>query len=356
MSSNFDYKQLNRKNFNEFHLRSIIGQGAMGVVYRAKDTKLNRDVALKVLKKEVLGADDNIIKRFRREAQNIAKLKHANIIDIYSIGSYDGFNYIAMEYVDGKKLSDILQNKLEFNYVINIMYLICKAIRYSHQHGILHRDIKPANVMISTTGEIKIVDFGLSKSNAINISKISQYGDLIGTPVYMSMEALENNEEVTEKSDIYALGVVFYELLTQQLPFIGKTSNELYKNILIGNYIEVNKIDPTIPIEINNLVNNMLKKEHYLRISLDNVISTLKRYIDFDKGDLSLSDSFFTKNNISGNDIGDIPTYINKQISRGSISEKLYSDYINREKFLMKLIGIILSISSVIGAIYWYLN
>lgn len=355
MPNKFDYKQLNKKNFNEFYLRSIIGQGAMGVVYRAKDTKLNRDVALKVLKKEVLGDDDNIIKRFRREAQNVAKLKHANIIDIYSIGSYDGFNYIAMEYVDGKKLSDILHNKLEFNYIINIMYLVCRAIRYSHQHGILHRDIKPANIMISTTGEIKIVDFGLSKSNSMNASKISQHGDLIGTPVYMSMEALENNEAATEKSDVYALGVVFYELLTQQLPFIGKTSNELYKNILLGNYTEVIKFDPTIPIEINNLINNMLKKEHYLRISLDSVINVLKKYIDFDKEDQSLSDSFFSKNNIHGNDIGDIPTYINRQISHGSISEKLYSDYISREKFLMKLVGILLGVGGILGSIYWYL-
>jgi serine/threonine protein kinase len=210
--------------------------------------------------------------------------------------------------------------------------------------------------MISITGEIKIVDFGLSKSNALELSKISQHGDIIGTPVYMSMESLENSESATEKSDVYALGVVFYELLTQQLPFIGKTSNELYKNILLGHYVEANKIDPTIPIEINNLINNMLKKEHYLRVSLDTIISTLKKYIDFDKEDLSLSDSFFGKNNITGNDIGSIPTHINRQTSGGSVSEKLYSDYISRERFLTRTLSVILALGSVLGAIYWYLN
>lgn len=356
MASNFDYKQLTKKNFNEFYLKSIIGQGAMGVVYRAKDTKLNRDVALKILKKEALNIDNSIIKRFKREAQNIARLKHANIIDVYSIGSYDGFNYIAMEYVDGKKLSDLLKHKLDFNYIINIMYLVCKAIQYSHKHGILHRDIKPANIMISNSGEIKIVDFGLSKSNNINTSKISQYGDVIGTPIYMSMEALENSEEATEKSDVYALGVVFYEMVTNSLPFMGKTSNELYKSILIGNYVEANKFNSEIPMEINNLINNMLKKEHRLRISLDSVISILKKYSEFTNEDLSLNDSFLSKNNTI-TDVENCPTLINKTNNNtSSISDQLYADYIKRETLLFKIIGAVTGVLALGYILYLVLT
>lgn len=329
-----DYTTLIGSKFDQFLLKDIIGEGAMGVVYKARDTQLNRDVALKILKKEALHNDSDLLKRFKREAQNIAKLQYEHIIDVYSVGMANDFNYIVMEYVDGYKLSDLLKSKesLEYQFCINIMYLICRAIEYSHSKGILHRDIKPENIMISTLGDIKIVDFGLSKVNNIDMSKISHHGDLIGTPIYMSLEVMENSDNFTEKSDIYSLGVLFYQILTGEYPFNGKSTHDLYKHLILGKYKDAKDINNNIPMEINNLINNMLKKDPNLRYDLKTIINILSKYINFDLNGNVLNSHVLKKAKI------DVSNYPTKIVNKQNVSQYLYKNYIKQEMFLWLLL------------------
>jgi serine/threonine protein kinase len=197
--------------FPGFEILECLGRGGMGVVYKARQKSLDRMVAIKILPPERVG-DGKFPERFAIEAATLAKLSHPNIVTVHDFGETGGLFYIVMEYVDGVNLRDLLRDgKLEPKQALAIVPPICEALQYAHDKGIVHRDIKPENLLLDRDGRIKIADFGIAKL-------IGASGDLAGTPPYMAPEQSGAKPEVDHRADIYALGVVLYEMLTGERP------------------------------------------------------------------------------------------------------------------------------------------
>ena len=195
----------------------------MGVVYKARQRQLNRLVAVKILPPSV-GEDPAFAERFAREAQALAQLNHPNIVQVYDFGRTDEFFYFVMEYVDGVNLRALIRDgKLKPEEALKIVPQICEALQFAHDEGIVHRDIKPENILIDKKGRVKIADFGLAKllGRAAEDLSLTGTGQLMGTLGYMAPEQLQQAHSVDHRADIYSLGVVFYEMLTGQLP-IGR--------------------------------------------------------------------------------------------------------------------------------------
>jgi len=192
----------------------------MGAVYKARQPSLDRVVALKILPIESAG-DAGFAERFNREARALAKLSHPNIVGVYDFGQTHGLHYFVMEYVDGSNLRQIEQTgKLAPHQALQIIPQICEALQFAHDEGVVHRDIKPENVLLDKKGRVKIADFGLAKILNLEAKDFRLTGarDVMGTPHYMAPEQVENPQQVDHRADIYSLGVVFYEMLTGELP------------------------------------------------------------------------------------------------------------------------------------------
>ncbi len=210
-------------HFPQLEILELLGQGGMGAVYRARQKTLDRVVALKVLPPEV-GQDPAFAERFTREAQALARLTHPNIVMVFDFGETDGYYFFIMEYVDGVNLRQSLHaGRLTPEQALAIVPQVCEALQYAHDQGIVHRDIKPENVLLDKRGRVKIADFGLAKLLGRPGGRLSLTGtgQVMGTPHYMAPEQMEKPLTVDHRADIYSLGVVFYELLTGELP-IGR--------------------------------------------------------------------------------------------------------------------------------------
>lgn len=211
-----------QNDFPELEIQEILGRGGMGIVYKARQIALDRPVALKILlprfKDQAAFAE-----RFGREARTLARLNHPNIVDLYDFGQAGGHWFFVMEYVDGVDLRHALcQGRLAPEEALAIVPRICDALQYAHSQGIVHRDIKPENVLIDEQGNVKIADFGLARIVLQEReAPITGTGDIMGTPQYMAPEQFSRPNQVDQRADIYALGVVFYEMLTGELP-IGR--------------------------------------------------------------------------------------------------------------------------------------
>jgi serine/threonine protein kinase len=216
--------------FPHLEVFELLGRGGMGAVYKAKQKELDRVVALKILPPGI-GDDPAFAERFAREAKAMAKLNHPGIVTIYDFGRVDGLYYFLMEFVDGVNLHRLLEGgRISPREALAIVPQICDALQYAHDQGIVHRDIKPQNIMLDRYGRVKVADFGLAKlvgtsveietnsASAISSSALTEAGKIMGTPAYMAPEQQERPKEVDHRADIYALGVVFYQLLTGELP------------------------------------------------------------------------------------------------------------------------------------------
>jgi serine/threonine protein kinase len=206
-------------NLPQLEILELLGQGGMGAVYKARQTKLDRLVAVKILPPE-WGKDPAFAERFAREAKALAKLTHPHIVSVYDFGESDGLFYLTMEYVHGVNLRQLFQERrLAPAEALAIIPQICDALQYAHEEGVVHRDIKPENILIDRKGRVKIADFGLAKlldrPTAFALTGSQQ---VMGTPHYMAPEQIEKPREVDHRADIYSLGVVFYEMLTGELP------------------------------------------------------------------------------------------------------------------------------------------
>jgi serine/threonine-protein kinase len=210
---------------DRYELGDILGFGGMSEVHLARDTRLHRDVAVKVLRAD-LARDPSFYLRFRREAQNAAALNHPAIVAVYDTGEAETATgplpYIVMEYVDGVTLRDIVHTEgpIEPRRALEIIADACQALNFSHQHGIIHRDVKPANIMISKGGAVKVMDFGIARALADTGNSVTQTAAVIGTAQYLSPEQARG-EKVDSRSDVYSLGCVLYEILTGEPPFVG---------------------------------------------------------------------------------------------------------------------------------------
>lgn len=231
----------------KYEIVEELGRGGMGVVYKAYDALMEREVAIKVISDGVLAMPE-IKSRFYREARTAGKLGHENITVVYDVSEEDGKPYIVMEYLTGADLGTLLdrgepmslQQKLE--YAVQI----CRGLSFSHSHGIIHRDIKPGNIRITGTGRVKIMDFGIAKPESSNLTRT---GALIGTPFYMSPEQIQG-KKVDKRSDIFSFGVLFYELLTLQKPFAGSEATSVMFKIV---HEEPERIDDALIEHRNGL-------------------------------------------------------------------------------------------------------
>src|SRR5437667_2794603 len=206
--------------FPQLEILELLGQGGMGVVYKARQPQLDRLVALKILP-PAASRDPSFAERFTREARALARLNHPNIVSVYDFGQAREFYYFIMEFVDGVNLRQLEQSRrLAPAEALGIVPKICEALQYAHEEGIVHRDIKPGNILLDKKERVKIADFGLAKlldteANDLTLTRSQQ---VMGTPHYMAPEQIEKPQEVDHRADIYSLGVVFYEMLTGELP------------------------------------------------------------------------------------------------------------------------------------------
>src|SRR5687767_2003603 len=206
--------------FPQLEILELVGRGGMGFVYKARQVHLDRLVAVKILPK-IFGDDPSFEQRFSREARAMARLNHPNIVNVHDFGQAGDFYYFVMEYVDGPNLRQtLLAQRLKPAEALAIVPAVCDALQYAHDEGIVHRDIKPENILIDQRGRVKIADFGLAKLllKAPLDYTLTQTQMAIGTPHYMAPEQMEHPLEVDHRADIYSLGVVFYEMLTGELP------------------------------------------------------------------------------------------------------------------------------------------
>ncbi len=208
-----------RRNFPALEVEALIGRGGMGAVYRARQRRLDRTVALKVLVPE-LADDSAFAQRFLREARAMARMSHPNVVTVHDFGEEAGRYYLVMEYVEGASLRDVIaEGRLAPAQALAVVGEICAGLAYAHAQGVVHRDIKPENILIDRDGAAKIADFGLAKlAGSAGAGALTRTSQVMGTPQYMAPEQIVRPLEVDHRADIYSLGVVFYEMLTGELP------------------------------------------------------------------------------------------------------------------------------------------
>src|SRR5919204_2406492 len=235
-----------------------LGTGGMANVYLAEDQELGRRVAIKMLD-DRHAQDDQFVERFRREAKNAAGLSHPNIVSIYDRGEAEGTYYIAMEYLDGRSLKELILSRGPAPIPIAIDYVrqILAALRFAHRNAIVHRDIKPHNVLVDAEGRLKVTDFGIARAGA---SQMTEVGSIIGTAQYLSPEQAKGTA-VDARSDIYSAGVVLYELLTERVPFTGDTAVEIAMRHLSAVPEPPSSLRGEVPPELDKVVLRALAKD-----------------------------------------------------------------------------------------------
>ncbi|GMQ83040.1 MAG: hypothetical protein BMS9Abin05_2513 [Rhodothermia bacterium] len=245
------------KTISHYKILEKLGEGGMGVVYKAEDTKLKRTVALKFLPLNTLGSDEEK-SRFNREAQAAAALNHPHIATVHEIDEGDGQLFIAMEYIDGQSLEEkIAKGPLKVEEAVGIAIETADGLQAAHERDIVHRDIKPANIMLTQKGQVKIMDFGLAKFTGR--TKLTKADMTLGTAAYMSPEQAQGIK-VDGRSDIFSLGVVLYEMLTGQNPFRGDYEQAVVYSIMNEDPVPVTGLRTGVPLELERIVNKLLEK------------------------------------------------------------------------------------------------
>ncbi|NLL51454.1 MAG: Stk1 family PASTA domain-containing Ser/Thr kinase [Peptococcaceae bacterium] len=241
-----------------YEIEDRIGAGGMAIVYRAKDTLLNRTVAIKVLR-EQLASDEGFIRRFRREAQAAASLSHQNIVSIFDVGKDGQEDYIVMEYVLGSTLKDIIRQEAPMSpqKALMIVRQIAEALAHAHANHIIHRDIKPQNILITLDGRVKVTDFGIAR--AVSSATLTHTGDIVGSVHYLSPEQAKGSQ-ISEQSDIYSLGIILYEMITGKVPYDGDTPITIALKHIQEDVELPSKIGMEVPPEIDTLIMKALAK------------------------------------------------------------------------------------------------
>lgn len=250
------------KNIGKYKITSILGKGAMGIVYRALDPDINREVAVKTIRFDLVseeGDREEMMERFIREAQAAGKLTHPNIITIYDVGREKEMTYIVMQLIEGHSLQKVISSgeKISTQELIQLMDQLCKALDYAHDNGIIHRDIKPANILLDKEGKPFIVDFGVAR---LETSTLTQAGTTLGTPSYMSPEQVMG-KKVDRRSDIFSLGGILYELLTGKRAFQAQSITTVIYKIIHEEPVALTEVKKGLPIGFERIVCKALAKD-----------------------------------------------------------------------------------------------
>jgi len=281
---------------DRYELLEKIGEGGMSEVYKAKCHKLNRFVAVKILKKQ-FADNKEISQKFKREATAIANLSDANIVNVLDVGTQDDIDYIVMEYVSGKTLKELINysGKLTYNTTIKIALQIAKALDCAHRNNIIHRDIKPQNILVTETGEVKVTDFGIAKST--DSQTITNTTSIIGSAHYLSPEQAKGTY-IDFRSDIYSFGIVLYEMVTGRLPFEGESPVTVALKHLQEEPVPPKNINSAIPDSLNKLILKAIEKEPIKRYqNAKEIIQDLQKIQE--NPDVIIGDSFSNRDNDS---------------------------------------------------------
>ncbi|MEE9561830.1 MAG: protein kinase [Thermoanaerobaculia bacterium] len=299
------------QTLSHFKILEKLGEGGMGAVYLAEDLELNRQVALKVLPAE-MASDPERLSRFKREAKAVAALNHPNIVTIYSVEDSDEGRFISMELVKGRSLEEMIGPQgLPIGQFFKIAVPLADALSAAHQSGVTHRDLKPANIMVSEEGRVKVLDFGLAKLQTVDPSAadpdlptqaLTQEGMVMGTVPYMSPEQVQS-KPLDQRTDIFSLGIILYELATGQRPFRGDTSADLISSILRDSPRAVTQVKVDLPNHLGRIVGRCLEKEPARRYQtaseLRGELEHLQEEIGKDETDLGSSVAVLPFRNMS---------------------------------------------------------
>jgi serine/threonine protein kinase len=259
-----DEHHLSGKKIGTYKIERPLGAGGMGEVYLATDEKLKRNVALKILPAEYMSSDERV-KRFELEARAISILNHPNIVTIYDLGGLDGISYIATEFVEGVNLREMVGRRPSIREILDIIIQVCDALAAAHRAGIIHRDIKPENVMVRPDGYVKVLDFGLAKLSGAMPHLSGDFaktagGIVIGTPAYMSPKQVAG-DSVDQRTDLWSVGVVLYELLTGVNPFKKENRQRTFQAILLEDAPPASSFNPEISSELDRILMKALEKD-----------------------------------------------------------------------------------------------
>jgi serine/threonine-protein kinase len=261
-----------------YEVLGVLGHGGMGVVYKAKQRRLGRLVALKM----ILGAGAGPAERarFRVEAEAVAALQHANVVQVYQTGEANGQPFLALELVGGGSLADLLRGgPLPARRAAELVERIAGAVQHAHERGIIHRDLKPANVLLASDGTPKVTDFGLAK--LLGDSSQTRTGDVMGTPSYMAPEQATGSKQVGPLADVYALGAILYECLTGRPPFLGASVLETLRQINEHDPVPPSRLNPAVPRDLEVICLKCLEKDQHHRYgSAKELADDLRRYLD----------------------------------------------------------------------------
>ena len=252
---------------NRYEIKSVLGVGGMGMVYKANDKELGEAVAIKTLKPEIVAADTNALERFKSEIKLARRIAHRNVVRTYDLGESGGLYYLTMEFVEGKSLKDLIRERgrLPVSIVLPIAKQLCRALEVSHDEGVIHRDIKPQNMVVQADGVLKVMDFGIARlATRPKDSGHTEAGMVVGTPEYMAPEQLLG-DELDARADLYATGVVLYECLVGRVPITADTPVTLIAKVLEEDPKPPFAVVPDIPQALSDLVMWVLAKEREKR-------------------------------------------------------------------------------------------
>ena len=266
------------KELGPYLVDKELGSGAMGTVFRAKHKKSGERVAIKLMSPS-LGSSENALKRFKREVDILKQLAHPNIVRYIGSGRYHGSPFCIMEYVEGEALDQLLYRRIRLPWeeIIDLGVDLCAALQHAHDKGIIHRDLKPSNLMILKDGAVKLADFGIAKDT--DVTALTAANSTVGTAAYMSPEQCRGVRDISHKTDLYSMGIMFYELLTGRKPFLGETAMEVFlQHANKTDYKRPAEIVLDVPIWLNTLVDQLMEKDPAKRpINADAVADALRR-------------------------------------------------------------------------------
>ncbi len=246
-------------NYGRYQIIQELGKGSMGMVYQSHDPNLDIQVALKVLRHDRV-VSESFVARFLAEAKALGRLDHPNIVRVYNVDKSEGTVYIAMEFIEGESLNEVmLKKRFSPEEIIELGITVAEALDYANQKGIVHRDVKPSNILVRSDGRLKITDFGIARIEDPEGHQQTQAGEILGTPAYMSPEQVES-KPVDGRSDLFSLGIILYELSTGKRPFKGENLASVFNAIIKERPSDIRETAPSIPEELSAVIMKCLEK------------------------------------------------------------------------------------------------